>query len=282
MTPLETHSEALEQLAVGDVVTPCETLKRRTMTAIAVLREPTREVADGQPFDLIAPEAEETLAVVLPLIEYGGEEGSRAVLAAFQLIADESGNDMHLQRSGVMLALHHLVWVSVAYCLRQGLLTELPALASITIPESYGVPESVFVAPRLRHADAFGGNADQTFESAVRWLSRLSLLEQLPLLQDERALQVSLAEADLIAALRMAQDDRDTYCHALGTGVEAQLRAHLDNPAGPESLAWIFRTTSDELPATLHRCYARLTPRRGGWHQPGMLFPGMDLVSGQR
>lgn len=278
MTAVALHAEVLGQLAAGDLVGPSETLKWKAVAAIEVLRAPEDAAPEDGPFQLISSEAEEILGVALPLLEYGGRAGEGRVATSFQLIAEESSNETHQQRPLALLALHHVLWASVAYCLRHGLLTQLRALAGITVPDPYRSPTTVFTSSDLRHADAFGRSADQTFLSAANWLGSLSLLEQLPLLRDANAVEIALAEADLIAALRMAKGDGRVYFHAIGTGGEGRLRVHLDTPEGAMSLAAIFEESESDLPVVLHRCYANLIGRNEHWREPGRLFPEFDPV----
>lgn len=86
-----------------------------------------------------------------------------------------------------------------------------------------------------------------------------------------------LAEADVVAALCMAQNEGRTYCHAVGAGAggERRLRAHARSARGAKYLAELFGASADELRPTLHAAY-HAVESNDPFRSRGALFPDLD------
>lgn len=275
MSAIELHRETLEQLAGGDQVRPIEALKTRSTTLIETIDDQEGQRPPEDPFDPIREESEQFLAVALPLLEHGDRRAGDTVALAFRMLANQTRDTSHPDRPLMFLGLHHLLWWASAYCLAHDLLERLPSLSSIVVPNPYGPEITVFESSDLRHAVVFDRGADQTYTSMAGWLERSPLRGEMPILARDEELHASLAEADLIAALRMAHNEGRTYCHAVGAGGECRLRAHARGAHGVRYLAEAFGVSAEELRPVLHAAY-RAVESNDPFQGRGALFPDLD------
>ena len=283
----ELAGQVLERLRTGDDVSAAEALKQSAEDLTRVLerlQSPSHPLADKQEVDaLLGPSegpAERMLAVLLPVVEYGGRSSLATIPRALRHVARKTSLMADSPRLGVggTLVLGRLVWALAAYAIScerlSGLATAWRASSDPLHEED--IPGPLLANPSLRHADIYGRTADRAYEDYRAWLQERSLLnERYALFLAE--LDAIFAEADVLLALLSASATTRgrVYSHGLTAQTVNRLRARLAQPHWRSELAALFGAAEDALENVLAEAYQRLESDRRHWESPpAQLFPG--------
>jgi hypothetical protein len=218
------------------------------------------------------------LAVLLPIVEYGGRASVGSIPRALRHVARKTSlmADSPRLRVAGTLVLGRLVWALAAYAVSCGRLEGLAAAcgASADPRHEEDVPAPLLADPSLRHADIYGRSADKAYEDYRVWLSERNLLvKQYPLFLAE--LDIIFPEADVLLALVAASTTgRRVYSHGLTAETVNRFRARFGQAHQRSQLATLFGVSENELENVLAEAYQRLetTPRH--WDSPpAQLFP---------
>jgi hypothetical protein len=278
----------LERLGAGDDVFAAEALKEAAADLATVLEgmeSPTRPPADKQEVNaLLGPSedpAERMLAVLFPIVEYGGNASVASIPRALRHMARKTSlmaDSPRLRVTGT-LVLGRLIWALAAYAVSCGRLEGLAAAwgANADPRHEEELPAPLLAHPSLRHADVYGRSADKAYEDYRVWLSERSLLvKRYPLLLAE--LDVIFPEADVLLALLAASATRRAvYSHGLTAETVNRFRARVAQPQQRSQLATLFGVAENDLENILAEAYQRLetTPRH--WESPpAYLFPNVQ------
>lgn len=276
--PGTAFSATLEKLAVGDVVTPIEALRRETIELLLHIQQvdPTDE-----PEERIAAMRVKLgpyLEQAIPLADHGRERGLAGVMAEIVMLAVEVGDSLH-QPSGdplLEVALHDVVWTLVAHALTHDRADVSASLGNVEIPSRY--PEDtavVFDAIALRHNDLFARDSFKIYASLRAWLTNSELREGVPRWQRESDLDLAVEETELWAALRFSHSrETDTWVPLEGIESKAarRLRSRFKHPSQRAALVQLLGVNEDEVAGALNASYARLK-RADGWSMRGQLIP---------
>ena len=286
MSALDVQSEILERLGAGDDIFAAEALKEKAVAVATALGadegSPSGTTAEERVEALLAPidaPAEELLAVMLPVIEYGGLRVLDVIPRALLHIAQQTsllGRESGWQLAAGTVVVGRLSWALAAYALHCGRLDGLGAAFRAIPPPYYeDTPSTPLLAdPSLRHADAFGGDAGKTYDDYYSWLAKQELAEaRYPLFAAE--LDNVFAEGDFLLALRAEALNRDgLYTHGFTRSTVARFRGRLNDGAFRASLASLFGVGLSELEETLAAAYGTLRTNPHRFERPPeQLFP---------
>lgn len=262
MSAVDLYREAQAQLASGDSVTPIESLKVSAVSLRQRLEEVDEWPEGEETLDPLGDGPEELLAVAWPLLEHGGESGALTVASAMRSLTRDLGvvRQRPSEAANVLLV-HHLLWASAAFCLANDRLRPLKHLSAIVVAKRHGGEVEAFADSDLRHADAFGHEADATYAHGLKWLIELSLCEAIPHLSHDDDAEAAMGEAELIAALICAGPDQgQVYTAVIGTDGSPQRRlvSRVRDRSQAPIVAEIFGIAPDALVETLEERYGRL------------------------
>lgn len=274
----------LDRLGAGDDVFAAEALKHAAedlATVLATLDSPSRLPAEEEDVGrLTAPAqepAERILAVLLPVIEYGGPASQAAIPRALRHLARKTGLMANSPRSGVTgtLVLGRLVWAVTAYALSCERLDGLAAAWRATTDPRHeeDVPAPLLADSSLRHADMYGRSADKAYEDYLAWLSEQEIVAQrYPLLLAE--LDLVFPEADVLLALLTATTRGRVYAHGLTAQTVMRFRGRAAQAHQRAQLAALFGVPDANLEVVLTSAYQSLETEPRHWEQPPeQLFP---------
>lgn len=288
MTAVDLHDEIAERLGAGDDVVASETLKTKATAVIDELfaaghpsfspRQPPDEVVAAvlTPVDAAA---EEVLAVLLPIVEYGSTSSLNAIPQSLlhvarrtSLITREGG---WRQIVGVLLV-GRFAWALTAYALHCNRLEAVTAAWRAVPPPRHGdeVLAPLLADRSLRHVDIYDGHAGRAYSDYYSWLSGSELIQtRYPIFAAE--LEHLFPEADFLLALRAeGVHGSGLYSHGFTREVVARFRARLSDGDMRTSLSNLFGVSLNDLNATLARAYGTLKTDQNRWDQPPTeLFP---------
>lgn len=279
MSALELHADVLTRLGGGDEVYVAEELKDRAAALTAVVaseNEVSGDTSEERLKSLLvktdAP-AEELLAVLFPIVEYGSAASIAVIPRALVHVA-RSTSLARLQsgfRAAVgTLVIGRVVWAMTAHALQCNRLDAVAAAwRAVSEPRSGDEPAPPLLAdPSIRHPDAYDRDARRGYESHRSWLAERELIRsRYPLLADE--LDDAFAEADFLLALRAeAVHSYGVYSHGFTRSTVARFRARLRDAEGRRGLSAVFSVALDELDATLSSAYASVRTNPHAWDRP--------------
>lgn len=284
MSAVDLQAKILDRLGAGDDVFAAEASKEKAVAVASALgaeeAEPKAPTADERVAALLAPvdePAEELLAVVLPVVEYGGPRALDAIPRALLHIARQTslgGRESGWRSAAGALVVGRLGWALTAYALHCGRLDGLCAAWRAIPPPRYEdeTPTPVLADPSLRHADAFDRDAGKAYDDYRSWLAGRELVgARYPLFAAE--LDDVFAEADFLLALRAEAAHRyGVYSHGFTRATVARFRGRLGDGAFRAGLASLFGVA--ELEAALATAYesVKTNPHRFD-RPPTQLFP---------
>jgi hypothetical protein len=274
----------LDRLGAGDDIFAAETLKHAAIDLAIVLENldsPSRLPTEDQDVSALTAPAEEPaevmLAVLLPVIEYGGPASHAAIPRALRHLARKAGLLTDSSRSGVTgtLVLGRIVWAIAACSLSCERLDGLAAAWRATTDPRHeeDVPTPLLADSSLRHADMYGRSADKAYEDYRSWLAERELLAQRsPLLLAE--LDLVFPEADVLLALLTATTRGSVYAHGLTAQTVMRFRGRAAQAHHRAQLAALFGVSDANLEDVLASAYQRLETEPRHWEQPPeVLFP---------
>lgn len=286
MSDIDLHSKALDRLGAGDDVFAAEALKENAVDVATALgadeADPNPPTAEERVAALLAPvaePAEKLLAVMLPVVEYGGPRALDAIPRALLHIGRQTslvGRERGWRSAAGALIVGRLGWALTAYALHCGRLDGLCAAWRAVPPPRYEdeTPTPLLADPSLRHADAFDRDAAKAYDDYQSWLAGRGLVgARYPLFVAE--LHEVFAEADFLLALRAEAAHRyGVYSHGFTRATVARFRGRLDHGAFRAGLASLFGVGVTELEATLATAYGsvKANPHRFD-RPPSHLFP---------
>jgi hypothetical protein len=281
----ELAASVIERFGTGDDVFASEALKEAAgdlATVLDGMKSPGRSTTDEQELNELLkpsePQSERMLAVLLPVVEYGGPFSLATIPRALRHVARKTSLMAASPRLGVVgtLVLGRLIWSLSAYAISCERLGGLAAAWRATSDPRHeeDIPNPLLADPSLRHADLYGRSADRAFEDYRSWLSEQRLLaDRYPLFLAE--LDVVFAEADVLLALLSASATaRDVYSHGLTAHTVHRFRARLAQPHRRGELATLLGVAQDDLDSVLADAYQRLRTDQRHWDSPpAQLFP---------
>ena len=286
MSALDLQANVLDRLGAGDDVFAAEASKERAVTVASALEaeevEPKAASAEERMAALLAPvdaPAEELLAVILPVVEYGGPRALDAIPRTLLHIARQTslvGRESGWRAAAGALVVGRLGWAVAAYALHCGRLDGLCAAWRAVLPSRYEdeSPTPLLADPSVRHADAFDRDAGKAYDDYQSWLAGRELVgARYPLFAAE--LDDVFAEADFVLALRAEAAHRyGVYSHGFTAATVARFRGRLGDAAFRGGLASLFGVAVADLEATLATAYGsvKTNPHRFD-RPPAQLFP---------
>ena len=279
------NEEVLKQLAIGDMVRPQESAKKRVATFLALVDE----TYDGArtPVDLRAEmlarwdaPCVELLAILFPVIEYGDERALNVLARCMLRVAGATsvaGEERGWNRDCAVIALGRLTWAATAYSLHCRRLDALAALARLSVRAPYGnrKVETLIALRELRYPNALGQNAANSYTDYRDWLLALEFVpERYALFARER--EESFDEADLVLAIRAALEGGRVYCACLDTRTARRLADHALDPYCRPGLATTFHVSETDLNDALERAFAGVETDQHRFDRPRSLFGNED------
>jgi hypothetical protein len=286
VSALDLQANVLDRLGAGDDVFAAEASKERAVAVATALEaeevEPKAASAEERLAALLAPvdsPAEELLAVVLPVVEYGGPRALDAIPRTLLHIARQTsvvGRESGWRAAAGALVVGRLGWAVAAYALHCARLDGLCAAWRAVPPPRYEdeSPTPLLADPSLRHADAFDRDAGKAYDDYRSWLAGRELVgARYPLFAAE--LDDVFAEADFLLALRAEAAHRyGVYSHGFTAASVARFRGRLGDGALRAGLASLFGVPVADLEATLATAYGsvKTNPHRFD-RPPAQLLP---------
>lgn len=278
MNAVELNRAVLERLGSRDEIYAAEMLKDEAVAVAAAIAEgpppaglavnPERLQALVKATD--AP-SERMLAVLFPVLEYGGPEAIEVIPRSLLHVARPTGaaGAEHHFPSWAHIVVGRLVWSIATYALHCGRLKGLAAAwRAVPTPQYEGDKGLPLLADTtLRHPDALGTDAGAAYIDYQTWLAGRELMNRYALLIAE--VDDVFAEADFLLAMRTAVTrDRDVYSVGFTPMTVARFRGRLDSSSQRAELASLFGVTPGNLDETLARAYAHLKSDQRLWGRP--------------
>jgi hypothetical protein len=275
MSEPPSHEDLLERLGGGDDVFASEAVKHaavRLGRSIESTPAPldAEKVVPGQP--LVTPvdvETEWLLAVLLPVVEYGGKRAIDAIHKAFVFIArmaslDGGGRGSNIELGA--LCLGRLGWSLTAFALYCGRLDAISAAWQATIIGTYDLehPIPILADSRLRHATLVSRDASVTYLDYHGWLADRELVKvRYPMFFVE--LDGLFAEADFLLALltqQVAGRATSVYSQGLSESTVALFRSRMEDAS---TVGWLCQSLGVAEPdLKLHLMIAIGDPEKAG------------------
>jgi hypothetical protein len=269
MTAAELNAEVLERLGARDEVQPLEALKRTAVECASVIAAGDEEAAQASDaaagLDAVLSASDEPnerlLAILFPIVEYGGSAALPAIPRSLLHIARETSMlrlEQTTSRRGGVVVVGRLIWASSAYALH----CDRPhAIAAARRASGRSPFENGFIrilsSHHLRYPEALDGSARSSYAHYRDWLAGRELVrEGYPMFNAD--VHGLVAEADLLLALCMASERNGVYSEGLERDTVERLRGRFLDATQRRELAELFGVEESELEATAEGLYAKL------------------------